>query len=135
MDTKKKFSLFDAILNVVCVVFVAVVIYLMAKDTIRAPVARWAAVVIMAGAVGNCLDRIITGYVVDMIELEFIKFPVFNVADVFITVGVIVFVIVMLLDRDDKKTAAAKPAMSPITPPPSAKTGDFLSMPISMARV
>lgn len=104
---------------VLCVVFVAVVIYLMAKNSIRQPVARWAAVVVMAGAVGNCLDRIISGYVVDMIELEFIKFPVFNVADMFITVGVIVFVIAMLLEKPEGAEAGKAPAKGKVVPLPT----------------
>ena len=109
---------------VLCVLFVAVVIYLMAKGSIRHPAARWSAVLVMAGAVGNCLDRIISGYVVDMIELEFMKFPVFNIADIFITVGVLVFVIVMLLDKDEAKIpdkglqAAPAPAASRRAPSP-----------------
>ncbi|MBQ7144225.1 MAG: signal peptidase II, partial [Oscillospiraceae bacterium] len=107
---------------VLCVLFVAVVIYLMAKGSIRHPAARWSAVIVMAGAVGNCLDRIISGYVVDMIELEFMTFPVFNIADIFITVGVLVFVIVMLLDKDEAKIPdkglQAAPAASRRAPSP-----------------
>ena len=93
---------------VLCIVFVAVVIYLMAKNVIRHPAARWAAVVVMAGAVGNCLDRAISGEVVDMIQFAFWdKFPVFNLADVFITLGVVVFIIATLLEKDDKQAAPA----------------------------
>ena len=93
---------------VLCAVFVVAVIYLLVKQVIRHPVARWSAVVVMAGAVGNCLDRIICGYVVDMIELELFKFPVFNVADIFITVGVIVFVIVTLLEKPEGESGKQK---------------------------
>ena len=42
---------------------------------------------IIAGAVGNMLDRFLLGYVVDMLETLFMDFPVFNVADCFITCG------------------------------------------------
>lgn len=44
--------------------------------------------VILAGTIGNFIDRIIFQYVVDMIKLEFINFPIFNVADILLTVGV-----------------------------------------------
>ena len=44
--------------------------------------------VILAGTVGNFIDRIIFQYVVDMIKVEFINFPIFNVADMLLTVGV-----------------------------------------------
>ncbi len=61
---------------------------------------------IAGGAVGNFIDRMAYGYVVDMIEVEFIRFAVFNVADVFITVGAILLVIYALfIDKSDKKPA------------------------------
>ncbi len=45
-------------------------------------------VVILAGALGNFIDRVRLKYVVDFIYFELIDFPVFNVADIFVTVGV-----------------------------------------------
>ena len=50
---------------------------------------RWLIVAIYAGGLGNMIDRLRFGFVVDMIEVEFINFPVFNVADCFITCGCI----------------------------------------------
>ncbi len=50
----------------------------------------------IAGALGNFIDRLRLGYVVDMFHLDFISFPVFNVADVCLTVGVgILFICIM----------------------------------------
>ena len=48
---------------------------------------RWCIAAIYAGGLGNMIDRIRLGYVVDMIETLFMNFPVFNVADCFITCG------------------------------------------------
>lgn len=53
---------------------------------------RWCIMAIYAGGVGNMIDRFRWGYVVDMIQLDFINFPVFNVADCFITCGGIALV-------------------------------------------
>ncbi len=50
---------------------------------------RWLIVCIYAGGLGNMIDRVRLGYVVDMIEVEFMNFAVFNVADCFITCGCI----------------------------------------------
>ncbi len=50
---------------------------------------RWCIAAIYAGGLGNMVDRLRLGYVVDMICTEFIDFPVFNVADCFITCGCI----------------------------------------------
>lgn len=51
---------------------------------------------IMAGALGNFIDRVHQHYVVDMFELLPINFPVFNVADSCLTVGVIALIIIIL---------------------------------------
>ncbi len=50
---------------------------------------RWLITAIYAGGVGNMIDRFRFGYVVDMLQTEFMDFPVFNVADSFITCGCI----------------------------------------------
>ena len=50
---------------------------------------RWMIAAIYAGGLGNMVDRLRLGYVVDMIETQFMEFPVFNVADCFITCGCI----------------------------------------------
>ena len=55
-------------------------------------IGRLAASFILGGAVGNLIDRIYTGRVVDMFEPEFIDFAVFNVADIFVTVGCLIFI-------------------------------------------
>ena len=47
---------------------------------------------IYGGGLGNVIDRVRLGYVVDMIEVDFIDFPVFNVADCFITCGAIALI-------------------------------------------
>lgn len=51
------------------------------------------AVTLTAGALGNCYDRIFRGYVIDMIYFEPIDFPVFNVADIYVTVACFMLVI------------------------------------------
>ncbi len=57
---------------------------------------RWLIAAIYGGGLGNMIDRLRLGYVIDMIETEFITFPVFNVADCFITCGCILLVIRLL---------------------------------------
>ncbi len=54
---------------------------------------KWCIVAVFAGGLGNIVDRLRLGYVVDMIEVEFIRFPVFNVADCFITCGSILLIV------------------------------------------
>ena len=54
---------------------------------------RWLIAAIYGGGVGNMIDRLRFGYVVDMINLDFMNFAVFNVADCFITCGCILLLI------------------------------------------
>ena len=54
---------------------------------------RWCVAAIWAGGLGNIIDRLRLGYVVDMIEVEFMRFAVFNVADCFITCGCVLLLV------------------------------------------
>ena len=47
---------------------------------------------ILGGTLGNGIDRVLKGYVIDFINLNFIDFPVFNIADISINVGLILFI-------------------------------------------
>ena len=69
---------------------------------------RWCIAAIYGGGLGNMIDRVRLGYVVDMIETKFMVFPVFNVADCFITCGCIVLMVSLILFnkefwKDEKK--------------------------------
>ena len=55
-----------------------------------------ACALLFSGGLGNALDRFLNGYVIDMIQVTFIDYPVFNIADCAITIGVILLVIDML---------------------------------------
>ena len=54
---------------------------------------RWCIAAVYAGGLGNMIDRLRLGYVVDMIAVDFMEFPVFNVADCFITCGCIALMV------------------------------------------
>ena len=58
--------------------------------------------VIIGGAAGNMIDRIFRGFVIDFIMLDFINFPIFNVADIFICVGLFILVILIIFKYKDK---------------------------------
>ena len=69
---------------------------------------RWCIAAIYAGGLGNMIDRLRLGYVVDMVKTEFMNFPVFNVADCFITCGCILLLVHLFFFnkefwKDDKK--------------------------------
>ena len=78
--------------------FIIVIVVVRAKRRFKSRFANWCAVMALAGAVGNCIDRALYGYVVDMFKVEFMDFAVFNVADVFLVVACLAFVIYLIVD-------------------------------------
>ncbi len=82
------------------VVFTVAVIIALASRFISGRIARWSIVLVTAGGLSNCIDRVIYGYVQDMFKVELFNFAVFNVADIFITVFAIIFAIAMIFEKD-----------------------------------
>ncbi|WP_352399232.1 signal peptidase II [Anaerotignum sp.] len=65
---------------------------------------RMAMVLIFAGAIGNMIDRIFRGYVVDFFEFTFFNWPVFNVADIYVVIGVAVLAfLIMFVIKDPEE--------------------------------
>ena len=61
----------------------------------------WPLTLILAGTIGNFIDRVQNGYVVDMFELLFVNFPVFNVADCCLTIGVVWLLIIFIREEEE----------------------------------
>lgn len=57
---------------------------------------------LLGGAIGNFIDRILYGYVIDMIRLQFMSFPIFNIADMALSIGVVLLIIQVLLDQNSE---------------------------------
>lgn len=87
---------------IICGVFTVGVIIALATNLISDPVGRWSAVLVVAGGLSNCIDRILYGYVQDMFKIELFDFAVFNVADIFITVFCFVFILYVLFGGEKK---------------------------------
>ena len=74
---------------------------------IRIPMA-----LILAGAIGNFIDRLLFGYVVDMFEFLFINFAIFNVADILLVTGTFIYAfaaLFILKDEDNDKETDLEP--------------------------
>ena len=54
---------------------------------------RYGLTFVLAGSIGNGIDRIIKGYVIDFINIEIFDFPIFNIADISINIGCIILII------------------------------------------
>ncbi|MBE6932050.1 MAG: signal peptidase II [Ruminococcaceae bacterium] len=87
----------------VCLVGLAVTVALVWKKVLTNRVELWCLAAIFGGGIGNLIDRLRLGYVVDMIEVEFMNFAVFNIADAFISCGAVALVVyVLFFDREKK---------------------------------
>ena len=87
------------------VVILCGIVYALQTGRIQTTLGKLALLVIAAGAVGNTIDRVIHHYVVDMIEVTFIHFPVFNIADIYVCVGVALFAFYYLFIHKDAEEA------------------------------
>lgn len=87
---------------IITIVALGVVAYLW-RDSKGHPLYRTGLALMVSGAIGNFIDRLHQQYVTDMFQLDFMNFPIFNVADVCLTVGVVfVAVYILFLDKEDK---------------------------------
>ena len=86
-------------------VIVLLVAFLLAKRVVRHPLGITACVLVISGGLGNIIDRVRLGYVVDMFNFQFMTYPVFNVADICVVCGAILGAIYYLwiYDKYDKK--------------------------------
>ena len=98
-NTGAAFSLLEEhtwILTIVSLVVSVLLVVLLVKKVFPRPFAMAALSMVLAGAVGNLIDRALLGYVTDMFETLFMRFAVFNVADICVVVGGIAFCVYYL---------------------------------------
>ncbi|MCC8159771.1 MAG: signal peptidase II [Oscillospiraceae bacterium] len=92
-----------SLLSIISVVFcVGVIVYWIKKKPTNT-LLKTSLLLMFSGALANAADRIFRGFVVDYIKTAFINFPVFNIADICITVGAALLVVyVIWFDKEDK---------------------------------
>ena len=102
------FSGKTAILLVVTTILMAAVAVLLIKKIVRHPLGVAAGLLILGGGIGNLIDRVWHGYVVDMFDLMFMHYPVFNLADCFVVVGAILGAVyyLWLYEKYDKRATS-----------------------------
>lgn len=84
------------LLTLLSAVLVVIVALLVARRYITGRLGLFSTTLVLAGGVGNLIDRAILGYVTDMFKTTFMDFAVFNVADSCLTVGVALLVVYVL---------------------------------------
>ena len=94
-----------SVLGYMSVVAVIVILFVLLRTPPKSGATRWILAAILGGAVGNTYDRIAYGYVVDFIDVDLPDFmmgrwPVFNIADSAVSVGVVLMVLMMIFVKD-----------------------------------
>ena len=104
-NTGAAFSSFEGqqwLFALIFVVFTLLIIREFRKNTMGfTKLEWWCIAAVYGGGLGNMIDRVRLGYVVDMLETTFMVFPVFNVADCFITCGSILLMAYLILFHKD----------------------------------
>ena len=80
------------LLSSISVISSLVLIYIIFIRSKSYKINKYALSLILSGSIGNGIDRIINGYVIDFIKINFISFPVFNIADILINIGFIILI-------------------------------------------
>jgi signal peptidase II len=85
-------------LAVITVIIIAAAGYYIYKNPQLTVITKYSIALIMGGAIGNLIDRVRIGYVIDF--FDFVIWPVFNVADMSVVVGTIILVFILLFDKN-----------------------------------
>ena len=85
-------------------IFIIAGLYLVITRKIKRPALLWSVNLIIAGGLGNLIDRVFRSYVIDYFEVKLFRFAVFNFADCCIVIGAIIMVILFIFfDKSEKK--------------------------------
>lgn len=86
----------------IAIIIIAAIIYYLKKNTPNNSLSKIAFSLVIGGSLGNLIDRILRGYVIDFIDVKIFgyDFPIFNLADTFITIGI--FILILFSLRKEK---------------------------------
>lgn len=111
-NTGAAFSLFQrhtGLLALLSAVVVVVLLGVLWRGYIRHPFGVLSLTLILAGGVGNLIDRVLFGFVTDMFHTLFVRFAVFNVADICITVGGVALAVYVMFFHDRMEPKGDRP--------------------------
>lgn len=103
-NTGAAFSILEGqqiLFSVLTAAIIILIIYLISSGTVKYKLAEYTLLFIAIGGTGNLIDRVTNGYVVDMFDFTLINFAVFNVADIFVTCGSILFLLIFIIKKGD----------------------------------
>lgn len=105
-NTGAAFSLFDdstVILSIISIVFLVAILAYWIITKPQHKLMKTAVMLMFAGALGNAIDRVFYGFVVDFISVKWFDFPVFNIADMAIVIGAVIMVVYTVFFEEKEK--------------------------------
>ena len=102
-NTGMVFGMFQGgnhVILAITIMFTALIAWIMIKE--KEKWVKVALAMVVGGAVGNIIDRVFRGGVVDFIDARFVDFYIFNVADCFVCIGAGIMILVLLVSKNDK---------------------------------
>jgi signal peptidase II len=116
-NTGAAFSMFSDnrwVFMVFSVIAMMIMTYLLVKFHGRHWLLSVSLAAVLGGGIGNMIDRVLSGYVVDFLDFQFMKFAVFNVADIFVTCGSVALAVYILFiePKVEKRLQEQKAAAS-----------------------
>ena len=103
-NTGAAFSFFEGgrvFFIIATLLLICLLAYLIFSNRVKTKTANVALVLIITGGFGNLIDRAVNGFVVDMIDFRAINFAVFNVADMLVVCGCVLFVLIYLFSKGE----------------------------------
>ena len=100
-NTGAAFSMFDgatSVLAVLTALMLLFCLFLLMAQKIKPKLLMYCVAAVTAGGIGNLIDRVFRGYVIDYIEPVFVRFAIFNFADCFVTIGAGIMIAYLLVD-------------------------------------
>jgi signal peptidase II len=99
------FQNFSVVFTIIPVVFIALILIFFPRIPQRDWMIRLAMGLYLGGAIGNLIDRLTVGYVIDFISIG--RLPIFNIADLSITLGMMLFIFGVLDQEESKKNKSS----------------------------
>lgn len=101
------------VFNSITTIVIIVCLFMFFTGRIKSKLAIWAVALVVSGGIGNMIDRLTLGYVIDFIDIRIINFYIFNVADCCVTIGAGMLILYFISDmvkefRKDKSESANK---------------------------
>lgn len=89
------------------IIVMVLIVVMLVKGTFKHMLTDWGFCLVLSGGIGNLIDRVFNdGAVVDFIKTDFIDFPIFNVADICVTIGAVLIILYFVVDLvNDQKNS------------------------------